>query len=821
MSNSHEDESIWRLLFELVRILLGVGGSLLILVGPAVLMTLSPPWWGVIAVIGGAALTGLCSAMKWLRLADNLSVVTSSALLGLALSLGLALPNYWNVLAALVTFVGGLVLIGMWERKLGFVSRADRIAPQSHGSGPSAWGGQQPQTTPEGEPIRTFNMSEIAMGGPVYVSYLFPDGVLLQGIGTSALFSSDGRYFAATVPSRQQWGLIILDRQERRVYRCANDFFWELDEFTETDLRGRVSPLVDNRASSFNLAELLKTAQAVDLIPVADLWLEPDSMPDNLAEPHIEHIGPQTRHRIDGSLRLPDRLRNLEQPLEGLHHPIYQLSLDGRETDLLFHADSAVVWRADGKALCIVARRVNEETARYWTWQPDTGWHALTTPWVVSSRETSLNWDTPLALDNHHLRIEGYLAFEIPDRGRYGYSLNCIHSDFDIQTGHDARGRAQSAERKLTPLQLVTPLAREGADERERGLSDIESEPLLGNLRARLSWQRDNSDDLGGYRCRIGDWALPGLWLLDHRVSDCTRYLALIPFADHPASAAKVVVVDTLKRQCLDSPPMNVVNVLDFREGKLLVTRVAGRLKEDTASTPLQRFDLPAPAVGKAAGFCTYREGSKPYYQTVELAVEDTGMRLLPKWRTVRTPQAANADGDFVQPAPLGSDAAWFFGFETEYAESSWLRSGSGRLGGHLLTASGCALKNLAPSASWSPDARYLALTRMNADMPNTWEVLLLDVEQRTLRTWPYSPGNRPQFEQFDSARLEVRAFESDYEASDSTDQGRVAALKLKALLALPAIALVEQDGLWFMPGQEGDAALWRMLDRSPLACSS
>ncbi|EPN27210.1 hypothetical protein A259_02340, partial [Pseudomonas syringae pv. actinidiae ICMP 19070] len=81
----------------------------------------------------------------------------------------------------------------------------------------------------------------------------------------------------ATVPSRQQWGLIILDRQERRVYRCANDFFWELDEFTETDLRGRVSPLVDNRASSFNLAELLKTAQAVDLIPVADLWLEPDS----------------------------------------------------------------------------------------------------------------------------------------------------------------------------------------------------------------------------------------------------------------------------------------------------------------------------------------------------------------------------------------------------------------------------------------------------------------------------------------------------------------------------------------------------------------
>ncbi|QHF01643.1 hypothetical protein N015_04110 [Pseudomonas asturiensis] len=810
----------------LLVLLLGLAWQLLLLVGPAALVTMLPPWQGFLIVLSLAALSGLCVWAGWKDAANQITPLGASAMIGLGLSLGRVLPNYWNVPIALFTVVFGLNLLQKWEHKLGIAEpsvdeKAGENTPspprqRSHETSSSAWGGQEPERTPEGEPIRVFNMGEIAMGGPVYVDYLFPDGVLLQGLGSSARFSSDGRYFAATVPSRQQWGLVILDRQMRRVYHCDNDVFWELDAFSETDLSGRISPLVDNRASTINLQDLLKTARVVDMMSIVDIWIEPSALPQDAAAERIERNGPHDRHRIEGHLRMPASLSDLEQPLDALRYPAYQLSLDGRETDLFFYADASIIWRADGKALCVMAQQASDEQTKYWCWESKTGWYALPEPWVISHREISLNWNRLLALDDHYVRIEGYLAFECPDRGRYGYSLRCIHSDTQIQTGHDAQGRLRSGQRELTGIRLVVPLTGNG----ERGASSVESGPLLDEQRARLTWQMDNSIDQGGYRCRIADWELPGLWLLDHRVSDCRRYLALIPFTEYPASAGNVVVVDVLKRRRLEGPPMEVVHLLDVREGTLSVITVSGRLTDTCESTALQRYDQPAPPIGQAAGFCDDREGSRPYYQTVELEIGNDALQMLPQWRTVHRPQAATADGDFLQPATDNRDAAWLFGSETEYADS-WMRTSSGRLGGHLLTASGCAIKDLAPSMIWSHDARYLALTRLHVDPQSRWELLLLDVQERTLRTFPYSPGNRPQFESFDNGKLKMRAFERDWDSEVYPDNGRVSSTSLASLLKLPAVALVEQDGVWLMPGQEAEASLWRALEKTPLCVQS
>ncbi|WP_122438892.1 hypothetical protein [Pseudomonas viridiflava] len=803
-------------------LLLGLAWQLFLLIGPAALLTMLPPWQGLLIVLGLAATTGLCVWAGWKGITSPLTSLSVSAMIGLGLSLGRVLPNYWNVLVALFTIIVGLNLLQRWESKLGIAEpsegkkEGDNTPPsprqRSYETSNSAWGGQEPERTPEGEPIRVFNMGEIAMGGPVYMDYLFPDGVLLQGIGASARFSIDGRYFAATVPSRQAWGLVILDRHMRRVYHSNNDVFWELDAFSETDLSGRISPLVDNRASTIKLQDVLKSARVVDMMPIVDIWIEPSARPQDAAAERIERNGPHDRHRIEGHLRMPASLRDLEQPLDALRYPAYQLSLDGRESDLFFYADDSIIWREDGKALCVMAQRADEEEKKYWCWQPRTGWQALAEPWVTSNREISLNWHAPLALDEHDLRIEGYLAFECPDRGRYGYNLRCIHSDTEIQTGHDSQGQLLGGKRNLTGVRLVVPLTGKG----ERGMSSIETEPLLEGQRARLSWQMDNAVDLGGYRCRIADWELPGLWLLEHRVSDCQRYLALIPFTEYPASPGKVVVIDLLKRRRLEGPPMEVVHLMDVREGKLSVITVAGRLTDACESTALQRYDQPAPPVGQAADFCDYREGARPYYQIVELEIGNDALRALPQWRTVQIPQAANADGDFVQPAPGNSDAAWLFGCETEYADS-WMRRSVCRLGGHLLTASGCAIKDLAPSMIWSPDARYLALTRLHMNPESRWELLLLDVQERTLRTFPYSPGNRPQFESFNNGKLKVRAFERDWASDVDRDTGRVSSTSLASLLKLPALTLIECEGLWLMPGQEKDAGLWRALDRTAL----
>lgn len=166
-------------------------------------------------------LMGVAARLGWLSIGRGCARLMIGAVFGLGFSLGRALPEWWGILVAIVSIIGGLAGVSAWERRLGLVLVSLK--------GASAWGGNEPQLTPEGEPIRVFNHGEIAMGGPTYCDYLFPDGVLLQGLGSSAVFSSDGRYFAAPVPSRQAWGLVVLDRQQRQLYRCADSGLWELD----------------------------------------------------------------------------------------------------------------------------------------------------------------------------------------------------------------------------------------------------------------------------------------------------------------------------------------------------------------------------------------------------------------------------------------------------------------------------------------------------------------------------------------------------------------------------------------------------------------
>lgn len=147
--------------------------------------------------------------------------------LGGGIALGQALPGFWLGLGGgLLAVIGGVLLQIRFERGL----RLERQAPQALDAplpaGGSAWGGEAPERTPEGEPIRLFDGGEIAMGGPLVCHYLMPDGCFIPDCNPSARFSSDGRHFVSPIPSRGAWGLAIFDRQERLLYRCAVDNFW-------------------------------------------------------------------------------------------------------------------------------------------------------------------------------------------------------------------------------------------------------------------------------------------------------------------------------------------------------------------------------------------------------------------------------------------------------------------------------------------------------------------------------------------------------------------------------------------------------------------
>jgi hypothetical protein len=850
------------------RLVLDLLWQIALLVAPAMLVAWLPPWQALVVYLGVATAMWVCARLGWMRAGRGASSLMTSVAFGLGFSVLRALPAYWDLAGGFVGVVGALACSAWWERKLGL---APPLSAQSGGwrdtvsgaSRPSNWSGPEAEFTPEGAPIRSFNHSEIAMGGPTYCDYLFDDGVLLEGIGTYLRFSRDARYLASPVPSRSGWHLVVFDRQRRRLYRCAaSDAFWELAEFSDA-VASRTDP------AERDLAAYLADAEAVDLVAVADLWVEPGSWQTAVALTSFERVSPGGQHRLTGRLYLPASLRTLADPTGPLRRPEYRIELDGVPSGLVMAADVVLVWREDGQALCGEARwepvqqgnvRQGDETASspYWYWESSQGWRALPPPWVAADGEPSFYPHEVVALDAEAVRIAAYLDYPQPDHGTYGYALHSIHGDTETVVGHDAKGRMLVADLKLTRTQLVVPLTGRG----ERGRTALESDPLNGGVRARFDWLRDNRAGQGAYTCTIGDWVLPGEWLLDHRVSDDGRYLALVPFASAPAIPGHASVADTQARRLLQSPPLLAACLLDFRGGLLSLAVVRGRLHKDATSTPLHRIDTPAPDASRGAAFVADREDSRLYYErrTLQVEVEAKaeaeaeaalevagavcaavdgatatsasaahalcGLTLLPSWREVSRPQLATADGDFVQPAPDACDAAWMFGCDTKYGDS-WLRARESRMGGYVLTASGCGVADLAPSMIWSRGSCYLALTRMQTEVHehdeyrSAWRVLLLDVEKHTLRTWPTWLYSRPLFDSFAATALHVRLFDSDWEdfgrPGSRHDAGTVTRIAVKDLLDLPAEPLVACGHLWLPASEQSNAAAWLALDRSAL----
>lgn len=781
------------------------------------------PWpvgVGLVVVIFAAAWLGV--GMKRVKAAFWLSHVLTGLIIGLSIGLLVQLPVYWNVVAGPLLFLVGLGAQGVWERRRGLMVD-DPQSSVVHARGASAWGGGFPSQTPEGESIRVLDVGEIAMGGPVTCDYLFPDGVFLGGMGSSACFSDDGRYFAAPIPSRQAWGLAVLDRHERRLYLSKFSSFWELDAFTGGTLRGRHSPITSDQSTTVPLADVLRDAEALDLVPIQDLWLTPGWLEHNKPTEREFPPPPAGAHHVTATQYLPASLRDLPYPLRPLRYPTYEIAIDGQPSGLLVGDDASIVWRPDGRALCCrAAPRPDAKPTNgakpthgaHWVWSDGAGWLSLPHPWTWSGAEPSVTCDEPVALDEFTVRVAARFDYLGLSQGHHGVRLDHVAGDAAIVARHTPDGRMVTGTSRCTELLLALPLDSQGG----RGAAMVETQPLLNGERARLRWLFDRDNEQGVHDCHIGDWELPGQWLLDHRASDCGRYLALVPAPGENGVIGGVVVVDVPRRALIRSDPMLVVRLRDFRDGQLELAIIAGRQDKGVPRTALCRFQEAAPSPDKAAAFTADRPGSDLVYQTVRLRVRDGDLAPVPDWRQVDQPQLAVADGDFVYPAPGGGDAAWLFGTATEF-DDNWLRENAPRRNGYLLTASGCALGGLAPGMIWSTDGRYLALTRLlsehDAHGRRTWLLQVLEPEAGRLYSMADPLGCMPKFESFDADGLRLLTHQHDWLVDGDKAESRC--LSLETLLALPCTSLVRHDSWQLAPDQEANWALWRALDRTPL----
>ncbi|QLD50470.1 hypothetical protein [Paraburkholderia fungorum] len=344
--------------------------------------------WGLAGWLSIALFEWLQSRFAVLR-THWLSLIKLCWPIGLGIRTALEVPHLvLGIPAGIGVWTISVLALEAFERRIGLqprtvesepaVQNAERPARAVHDGprGGSAWGGDEPVQTPENEPVRVICAEEIAMGGPIVCDFLFPDGIVLLNGGASARFSRDGRYFVSPMPSRGTWGLYVFDRRERVLYHCRESRFWELDEVSETDVKGRVSPLTHDQPSVVPLAELIATARPERFVAVQDLWLQ-ESLVEDLAKRHAHEEpppGPPGSPVVECRHWLPESLRTLDDPLALLRRPQGDIFVDGVATGLkVFSKTLTIDWCGGGPTFICTAMAADDHATRRRQWSTEHG----------------------------------------------------------------------------------------------------------------------------------------------------------------------------------------------------------------------------------------------------------------------------------------------------------------------------------------------------------------------------------------------------------------------------------------------------------------
>ncbi|WP_457438946.1 ferredoxin [Pseudomonas sp. TE3786] len=560
-------------------------------------------------------------------------------LIGLGIGIGRAIPVFWLAFCVgAAVMMGGLVLLIRLPKRLGWTLEeqspsspacAVPTPTTSERRGASAWGGGEPELTPEGEPIRLLDVWEIAMGGPLICDYLLPDGSVIFNANPSAQFSTDGRYFVSPMPSRGRWGLLIYDRQQRLLHHCNIDQFWELDKVTDTEVVGRVSPLTSDAAYRLSISDLLANAQVQTMVAVQDLWL-PDAFWQQLQPDHHSRTlpAPTGAPQLELHTRLPTSLMPLDDPLAPLRYPIGELWLDGQASGLMLRQpEPEMVFNADGSALVCAGSR--DEQSGYWLWQRNGGWRLLDGAWQASEREPHSTTPKLIALEAEHVRLRLEWAQPCLEYGDHGPLTSYTYSQLELEIGQKRRGKPQLGYTGMPEVDLLLPL-------NDAPLL-LQSAPLKSG--ERMTWQalRDSKKgDLRAYQCQIGTWQVPGEWVLEHRVSDCGHFIALIAFADAPAVLHRVAIAEPrseslhwLADDILD------VHLQGFIHGQLHLLRLLGRNRYVPITGPGQgnperesQFEESAPVPELAYEFAQRDGDWRLFYRQQHASLEQGAWRL-------------------------------------------------------------------------------------------------------------------------------------------------------------------------------------------------
>ena len=202
----------------------------------------------------------------------------------------------------------------------------------TNSKGTSAWSGDNsgqaaiPDASGRYMRYEFFATGEIAMGGPSYGDVIFNNGCALGGVGPSIVVSDDGNYAAMTLPSRNQWGLLIINLRDKLVYDLDNSSFWEIDRIENNIIYGRHSPITSNAAQQLSIADAIQTAKVQPLVHDDGWWVI--DYPNREPFKHYKAVTIFSKLGTHKVTFVPDLKPFKNNPFLRSQHPIYTVLVD-------------------------------------------------------------------------------------------------------------------------------------------------------------------------------------------------------------------------------------------------------------------------------------------------------------------------------------------------------------------------------------------------------------------------------------------------------------------------------------------------------------
>ena len=555
---------------------------------------------------------------------------------------------------------------------------------------------------------------ERGAGGPVYGDVLCIDGVYLPKVWESDFHTSfDGRWirtgsYADSTPR-------LLDRKSRRCWlltvseaALVDDLHWRLPRWEGNTQGGNgVAAEAQNVLSDTAFdAWLTKnvTAKAQPLAAVCDLWIPADCVPVQTEAPVIPAQN-NAVVQVTVQRHWPVSLRDLENPLEPLHNPCWQLQLNGENHSWLIDGESPFVWRPDGQAFACYGYPAQDDVRKtgvrlgvwsvefggqQWSeWLPDDfkPW-AVAPSWKVSTESAlpALGWDG--------VELIQRMVMDTPELERLhdGRSLSCSMAEQYATSKHREDGHVLL--RKIPVREFEW---RRDLHNPTRWVA--QSEPVAGEA---LVWTlvqeaKEETGATAAYSIQTGEHQLPWLWELEHVVVD-GQWAILCPWGESPLKGGKPApwVWDGKQLHAIEMtlPVLRMRPHVLPRHAQILVVVGCGPDNSNLASSGLWRWPLQV-----ADETNLTKNGWTPAYEWRDIAADESGVwRLLPRWREVHQVQHPAADGDYVWRLSSGKDALWWWGGLHHQQNNRW-KPHAARCEGVLVTQSGAALCGVGPSA--------------------------------------------------------------------------------------------------------------------------